>query len=649
MVYPIRYPELASALLLDLQRVLPDIESYAPLDWSVVRVVENGGYSIGQTRNSSVFSLREIAALVVRDSTKKRWIGEGSISPQTPNKEERESLAIEGFLERNETCLAINDDPPWQRLNAPPLDDFTNRCLQAAQDWVQYDFLWRELEDSISPLLYDNAVPVKTVARNMSIGNGKSVGNPWNDFLGKLVDGPITYANPAALALFPALVNQSVLLFDEEGRRRAERPGRNRWSRLVKFQLASHRFSCVEGGRISCVPKSCLIDRTIGSEPIIESLIQQGLGTTLRSYLLRYGIDLSHQQAINRELAKQGSLHGDTATMDLKGASDNIALALVEKLFPRDWKWWFDVSRVKNATLPDGSVVPLHMLSSMGNGFTFPIQTVIFLALAIGTATTLGIDFCLHGPGRNLSVYGDDIIIPVELFAPLSLVLEYVGFTVNTDKSYAAGPFRESCGEDYLNGNLIRGVYVEKLNTLQDIAAYLNRLFRFGALHNITFPNVFATLSGNELLLVPLEAPEDSGLRCSYAYLTFREALGTAPLVERNKIVTRGSYVRRHTMEFYFMMWRPRAQRFSVVQRVKGVWSLTPRFVSLYDGVMLAQLYGAVDNGRCSYRDDSRVTTYEQVGVGCAGWHLDPPGGIIIDDDAGVTETLTRIMIQSTN
>jgi hypothetical protein len=72
----------------------------------------------------------------------------------------------------------------------------------------------------------------------------------------------------------------------------------------------------------------------------------------------------------------------------------------------------------------------------MGNGFTFELMTLILLSLS-------------RSLDSSASVFGDDIIIATDKSKRLIECLEAVGFTVNVDKTFTSGPFRESCGANY--------------------------------------------------------------------------------------------------------------------------------------------------------------------------------------------------------
>jgi hypothetical protein len=84
----------------------------------------------------------------------------------------------------------------------------------------------------------------------------------------------------------------------------------------------------------------------------------------------------------------------------------------------------------------------------MGNGSTFCIETLIFAA-------------CCHAVGgQNFNVYGDDVIIETEKLEAYRKLTHFLGFTINMEKSFATGPFRESCGGDYFDGVNVTPTYL---------------------------------------------------------------------------------------------------------------------------------------------------------------------------------------------
>jgi len=114
----------------------------------------------------------------------------------------------------------------------------------------------------------------------------------------------------------------------------------------------------------------------------------------------------------------------------------------------------------------------------MGNGFTFELESVIFLAISMAVMEENGIEAL---PGVNVSSFGDDIIVPNELFSDMSAVLSYLGFTVNKEKSFHSGVFRESCAGDFFRGQAVRPYFLKELpNEPQQWIAFANGLFEVG-------------------------------------------------------------------------------------------------------------------------------------------------------------------------
>jgi hypothetical protein len=204
-------------------------------------------------------------------------------------------------------------------------------------------------------------------------------------------------------------------------------------------------------GLLRFVPKNARTDRSIVVEPMLNSMFQIGIGDYIARRLRVFGIDISDQTR-NQTLAQEGSISGALATLDLSSASDTIARELVAHLLPVDWFFFLDRFRTSEIQYK-GETMRLQKFSSMGNGFTFPLETLIFWALASSATEESRRD--------KVSVYGDDIIVDVRDAPLVCRVLQTAGFSVNKEKSYTTGPFRESCGKDYYSGILIRPVYLK--------------------------------------------------------------------------------------------------------------------------------------------------------------------------------------------
>lgn len=194
--------------------------------------------------------------------------------------------------------------------------------------------------------------------------------------------------------------------------------------------------------------------RTTVTQPTCNGMLQAGYGEYMKGRLKRVGVDIT-DQTLNQRLAREGSITGELCTIDLRSASDSIAMSFVEYMLPFDWFTVLDFCRTPRVTLPNGSLRHLEQFSSMGNGYTFPLQTLIFWAIVKSV--------CDHGKYRGrVSVYGDDIIAPVAAYDLIERVFNVCGFNIHPTKSYVSGPFRESCGADYFNGIDIRPKYMKK-------------------------------------------------------------------------------------------------------------------------------------------------------------------------------------------
>jgi len=227
-------------------------------------------------------------------------------------------------------------------------------------------------------------------------------------------------------------------------------------------------YHIVSGNVMFTVPKTSEIDRCACKEPGLNMYLQKGIGDHLRRRLRSVGIDLS-DQTLNQRMAKAGSEGKGLATLDLSSASDTLSNALVYRLLPLDWFMLLDDCRSK-VTLVNGEEHELSMFSSMGNAFTFELETLIFWALACACKCHLGV----RGP---VTVYGDDIIVPNSAAGFIARVFDYVGFKVNPKKSYWSGSFRESCGKHWYAATDVTPVYVrEPIAFLPRLIHLLNRL-----------------------------------------------------------------------------------------------------------------------------------------------------------------------------
>lgn len=228
------------------------------------------------------------------------------------------------------------------------------------------------------------------------------------------------------------------------------------YERMHTAGVYPHELVAVEPACVAFVPKNAKTDRAICTEPQLNGMFQLGLGDLLAGRLRRVGIDIRDQEP-NRRASLYASISGALATLDLSSASDTVSLGLVKHLFNEAWTELFMTLRSSHASVgEDGEVIKLAKISSMGNGFTFPLETIVFWALSQAVTE-------MYAPKsqRRVLVYGDDIIVPTEAALPLMEVLRDLGFTPNSKKSFWTGSFRESCGKDYVFGSDVRPVFCE--------------------------------------------------------------------------------------------------------------------------------------------------------------------------------------------
>lgn len=239
-------------------------------------------------------------------------------------------------------------------------------------------------------------------------------------------------------------------------------------------------FKVVAGNKLAFVPKDVAKCRTIAIEPSLNMFLQKGIGEYLATVLRRNGIDIRDQER-NRSRAKEGSISGYLSTIDLSDASSRIPRSLVKLLLPPDWFHLLDSVRSPEGLLPSGDWHRYQMFSSQGNAFTFPLETLIFYALAAAVDE----DFSRRS---EVSVYGDDIIVPTNSFHDVSDILEWAGGAVNYLKSFHYGRFRESCGGDYINGVSVRPVYYkDTARRYSDVAKLYNLLMEKWGWETIPF------------------------------------------------------------------------------------------------------------------------------------------------------------------
>lgn len=248
-------------------------------------------------------------------------------------------------------------------------------------------------------------------------------------------------------------------------------------------------------GRLVAVPKSYAGPRLIAAEPCANMWCQQSMLSYMstRSANSWIGCFVAFRdQTQNQDLCRRGSDFGTLATIDLSMASDCVTPDLVGNLFRTrpELLEAFRATRTQRVsqqlTKKVSETLELKKFSTMGNAYTFPVESIAFLSIVLAAVltdrrkdVTLENVMALDG---EVSVFGDDIIIPVDSREAVVKALELLWFKVNTNKSFWNGKFRESCGVDSFRGHDVTPVYYRmpydgKPESLSSVVMTRNRYY----------------------------------------------------------------------------------------------------------------------------------------------------------------------------
>jgi hypothetical protein len=281
--------------------------------------------------------------------------------------------------------------------------------------------------------------------------------------------------------------------------------------------------------RFILVKKDIKSMRPITAESIAMQFSQQKLkrfmyelidgGHVMASRFIKFG-----DQTRSQRLALKGSTGNPVSTkpvtIDLSSASDLLSVDLVSSVFTGDLLHYLMCSRTWEIDV-NGARSTANMFAGMGSAVTFPVQTIIFTAVALLAACrSIYIDqFGDHKISymdalreylrqdmrrqqdvykyfTNICVYGDDIIVPEIATTELFFLLEHLGLKVNRSKSFfGSTAVREACGVYALAGRDITPVRfrVPVWDTLADFAVYeslrthVNHAFLKGRTHLYRF------------------------------------------------------------------------------------------------------------------------------------------------------------------
>lgn len=273
--------------------------------------------------------------------------------------------------------------------------------------------------------------------------------------------------------------------------------------------------------------EAVLVDKTwkslrmIMPNTTLGTLYSSGLGKVIEDRLRKYGYDIRHLQPVHGELARIGSITGSLVTADQSMASDNITAQLVDAICPRQWAQALHFGRIERMSLYGHTIVS-PTFATMGIGFTFPLQTLVFLCLLLAIR-----DHCELDEQTVISVFGDDLIYDERMHHVVCDVFPLLGLVLNIDKTFATGNFRESCGQDYYRGIDVRpfhlgrasGTVVGKRRAEAYLYTVLNGLLKRWAPWEIITTTALVVeeirriRGSQDVLLVPLDYPDTAGVK----------------------------------------------------------------------------------------------------------------------------------------
>jgi hypothetical protein len=208
-------------------------------------------------------------------------------------------------------------------------------------------------------------------------------------------------------------------------------------------------------------------------------LVQRAVGLGIRTCLLnKLGIDLDYLADVHRNRISDPKV----ATIDLSDCSDAISVRLINYLLPKKLLNKVVASRSDMTLGPDDNYYVVKKVSSMGNGFTFDLMTLVL------TALTRSFD-------ATATVFGDDIICQNQCAEAVVDNLRIAGFVVNLKKTNIDSEYRESCGSHYVDSiGYLTAFDLRWLKTPNDLIVACNKVAILSAFYGEPFESLRAAI-----------------------------------------------------------------------------------------------------------------------------------------------------------
>nr|APG77252.1 hypothetical protein [Wenling levi-like virus 2] len=443
---------------------------------------------------------------------------------------------------------------------------------------------------SIAQSLISSVLEPLTGSRIMSIISGgshgpgatlSSQGNRVTAYY-KYADLPYSVTKAAQPYAFAAISsNPQWIDYLESTGVRSELPPVGAPQYQKELMLLHDCVTLVDSDRITFVPKDARTDRPIAVGASLNVFLQLGVKAYMEDRLKQFGVDLTDQTR-NQELARQGSRYAymngiencsQFSTIDLASASDTISIEIVKLLLPAEWYAFLSDLRHDAGDL-FGENISYEKFSAMGNGYTFPLESLIFWAVAKAAAQLN------HKPSqyKDIAVYGDDLIVRLSAAPYVIQALNWSGFQVNTEKSFLSGNFKESCGSDFFRGNNVRTFYLKRqIQTYEDIYFVCNSIAKLVVDDRSTpgylrmYERLVALIPGKCRRYLPMTATHDSGLQVP---LSFMNGVGLRPFLcnDEKRVLASKGLIRAENMSIQSMFCY---SEFPVAKTYKGSSRLT--------------------------------------------------------------------------
>lgn len=275
--------------------------------------------------------------------------------------------------------------------------------------------------------------------------------------------------------------------------------------------------------RLIAVPKTQKGPRLIAAEPTANQFCQQAilayLEKQIRHSVLSRSIKL-RDQTQNQVMALEASKTGSHWTVDLSSASDRLSCRFIERAFRRNLPLLNAIRASRSFVCQQNvdkrypSYVYLKKVATMGNACIFPVQSIAFTAMAYAaicfTRKLRVTQLNLRSIAQEVSVFGDDIIVPKDAGPLLVEVLSHFQLKVNTDKTHSSGFFRESCGVEAYAGIDVTPAYLQLPPNRRRPASILSAIDVSNNLHKKglwkTADYVKTRVPSKEILTVAMDA-----------------------------------------------------------------------------------------------------------------------------------------------